>query len=298
MLRTFYNSCVRERKGLGILVALALLASGCDGTLGRADASRIEARPPGADALGDGPRLGEARLGDGPLAERRAADLPRVEGSTTCAPIAGASYGKLATTETYQGDISKHGDVNLLLRSWQAVAKTKGLVDVSGPNDGNAPQLYSLFADDRVPAFPTVYQLEAWDWGCNCPKGYLTNPEVTLAGMAVSAGEVIQTPKSGYDLGGGHTALVLFAAPGTITLKYTREDNVVKGYTVHLSGVCVEPTLQALYNALSAAGRKELPALKGRQPLGRATGGELRAAIRDTGSWMDPRVRKDWWQGK
>ncbi len=47
-----------------------------------------------------------------------------------------------------------------------------------------------------------------------------------------------------------------------------------------------------------AGGRKQLPVLKGRQPLGRALGGEIQAAIRDTGSWMDPRAKKDWWQGK
>jgi hypothetical protein len=38
--------------------------------------------------------------------------------------------------------------------------------------------------------------------------------------------------------------------------------------------------------------------LKSRQPLGRALGTEVRAAVRDTGSLMDPRSRKDWWQGK
>ena len=51
----------------------------------------------------------------------------------------------------------------------------------------------------------------------------------------------------------------------------------------------------ALYEACNAAGRGELPALRPDQPLGRARGTEVYVAIRDTGSWMDPRVRKDWW---
>jgi hypothetical protein len=216
-----------------------------------------------------------------------------------CQAIPGAIYDRLGVTSPATGDMAKHGDVNLLLRQRRAVNAVKGLISISGPTDTSPPpQLYSLFTDDRVPTFPAVYQVEAWDWGCNCAKGYTTDPEVTLAGMATAAGEVVQAPKSGYNIGGGHTAIVLYAARNTITLKYTIEDNVVKGYTVHLSGICVEPGLQSLYDQCNAAGRQELPALKSRQPLGRALGSEIQAAIRDTGSWMDPRSRKDWWQGK
>jgi hypothetical protein len=281
----------------GLLLSL-LAVAGCEGKLSGADASRSDASAPGRDARHDAtPADGE--LADAARAERGFLDLPpAADGPAGCAPIPGASYGQLGPTNPYSGDISKHGDVNLLLRKKQAVAETKGLVDVGGATDSKAPQLYSLFTDDRVPGFPAVYQVEAWDWGCNCAKGYITDPKVTLAGMAVSPGEVIQAPKSGYEIGGGHTAIVLYAAKDTITLKYTTEDDVVHGYTIHLSGICVEPGLQALYDKLNAAGRKQLPALKGRQPLGRATGSEIQAAIRDTGSWMDPRVRKDWWQGK
>lgn len=32
--------------------------------------------------------------------------------------------------------------------------------------------------------------------------------------------------------------------------------------------------------------------------IGTAIGNELGVAIRDTGSLMDPRSRKDWWQGR
>jgi hypothetical protein len=216
-----------------------------------------------------------------------------------CPPIPGMTYGKIDNAKPTSGDLSKHGDINLLLRQRKVVSAQKGLVDISGPTDTKPPpQLFSLFADDRVPLFSTVYQLQSWDWGCNCAGAYITDPEVTLAGMQTKAGEVIQTPMSGYDIGGGRTAVVLYAAQSTITLKYTPDDNVVSGYTVHLSGICVEPGLQALYDQLNAAGRKELPALSGRQPLGRALSTEIQAAIRDTGTWMDPRSRKDWWQGK
>lgn len=215
-----------------------------------------------------------------------------------CQPISGSSYGKLTALQPCGCNPATHGDMNLLLRKWKAVAATKGLVDVGGPTDGKAPQLYTLFVDERVPVFSNVYQVEGWDWGCNCPKGYVTDPEVTLAGMATALGEVIRVPKSGYDIGGGNTALVIHAAKNTITLKYTGEDNVVSGYTIHVAGICVEPTLQTLYDQCHAAGRQELPALKSKQAFGRAIATEIKVSIRDTGSWMDPRVRKDWWQGK
>jgi hypothetical protein len=87
----------------------------------------------------------------------------------------------------------------------------------------------------------------------------------------------------------------LYATQSRITLKYTRDDNVVAGYTVHIEKVCVEPTLQALYEKMNEAGRLDLAALRPGQPLGRATGAEIDVAIRDDGKFLDPRSAKDWW---
>jgi len=169
------------------------------------------------------------------------------------------------------------------------------LIEVSGPTDDRAPHLNTLFADDRLPGFTANYRVHDWDWGCNCRGAPITDWDVTLAGFGTSAGEVLELPDSGYDIGGGNDALVLFVDDTSITLKYTREDNVVIGYTIHVDGVCVEPSLRALYEESHAAGRVDLPALRGDQPFGRARGSEVRVAIRDSGSFMDPRVRKDWW---
>ena len=144
----------------------------------------------------------------------------------------------------------------------------------------------------------TTYRVYDWDWDCNCRAGLLAYPEVTLAGMAVTPGEVLRLPDSGYDIGGGFEALVLYAAEDRITLKYTCEDNVVWGYTIHVEGVCVEPRLLALYREWNAAGRGRLPALRGLQPFGRAMGGEVGVAIRDTGTFMDPRARQSWWEAR
>lgn len=217
-------------------------------------------------------------------------------GPDPCAPIANVSYALTSVTPKTK-DAAKHGDVNLLLRSWRVAAgQAASLVDIAGPTDGKAPKLYTLFEDSRSPTFRGVYQVEGWDWGKNAPSTFMTDPPVTMAGFATGPAEIVRLPQSGYDIGGGFQALVLYATTDTITLKYTRDDDVVSGYTIHLANVCVEPRLRALYDQANAAGRTELPGLAAKQPLGRARKGELLVTIRDTGAWMDPRSRKDWYQ--
>ena len=51
-----------------------------------------------------------------------------------------------------------------------------------------------------------------------------------------------------------YEVLVLYAAEDRITLKYTRNDNVISGYTLHLEQVCVDPVLLALYSTGTAQG--------------------------------------------
>lgn len=115
--------------------------------------------------------------------------------------------------------------------------------------------------------------------------------------MSAKPGEGIHVPVSQYDIGEGKQVMVLFANASSITIKYTREDDIVSGYTVHIDGMCVDPQLLRLYQSLNSSGRSSLPALAGGQQLGTAQSSEVRIAIRDTGSLMDPRVRKDWWVG-
>jgi hypothetical protein len=70
----------------------------------------------------------------------------------------------------------------------------------------------------------------------------------------------------------------------------------VYGYTFHVKGICVEPDLLALYQSCAAAGRRFLPALRPRQVFGRARGSEILIAIRDCGTFLDPRSHFDWWR--
>jgi hypothetical protein len=190
----------------------------------------------------------------------------------------------------------QHPDINLAVRGYEVTDAYLGLVDYGWDGDPNAPQLTTLFADRRVPDFTSLYQVYDWDWSCNCRGDLLTAYDVTLAGIGATSGEVLHLPDSGYNIGDGYEALVLYATEERITLKYTREDHVVFGYTLHMENVCVEPSLLALYRAWNNTGRTEYPALRGGQPLGRALGGEVGVAVRDAGTFMDPRSRRDWWQ--
>lgn len=219
-----------------------------------------------------------------------------------CEPIPAESYAAIPVVAGTGSHVSaeQHPDINLALRGYRENPTAhRGLVEYGGHVDPHAPQLLDLFADRRAPVFSRVYQVHQWDgrWPGVFGTTPIHYPDVTLAGLAARRGELVILPGRAPDIYQGvYIALVLFATPERITLKYTREDNVVWGYTVHIEGLCTEPRLVALYEQCAAAGRGHLPALRRGQAFGRARGTELGVAIRDVGSFMDPRSRKDWWQ--
>jgi hypothetical protein len=233
-----------------------------------------------------------------PTALTPRAYLPLIIRPIVPCALTGESYGTLEPIDPAAGDVSQHPDINLAVRGFIPTTAPLTLVDYAGNVDPAAPQLYTLFTDQRTPSFNRAYRVYQWDWTCNCRGGPITKWAVTLLGMRTTPGEIIHLPVAGYDVGGGYGALVLYAEPTRLTLKYTREDNVIAGYTLHLENICVDASLLALYRQLNVAGRSELPALWPSQPIGRAPGTEIDAAIRDTGSFLDPRSRKDWWQGR
>jgi hypothetical protein len=270
---------------LGLNIAL------CGMIMGTLSAS-VAARPPATQSESSlKPRFT-------PLALTPRAYLPLVAHSITACTLTGETYGTLAPIDPAVGDVSQHPDVNLAIRGYAPTTAYPGLVDYAGNIDPHAPQLYTLFSDQRTPIFNAAYRVYQWDWNCNCRDGPITKWDVTLLGMQTTPGEIIHLPAAGYDIGGGYGALVLYAEPTRLTLKYTREDNVIAGYTLHLENICVDANLLALYRQLNAADRAELPALWPGQPIGRAPGTEVDTAVRDTGSFLDPRSRKDWWQGR
>jgi hypothetical protein len=191
-----------------------------------------------------------------------------------------------------------HGDLNLGQRGYAAAPASAGFVDLGGGEPG-APQLSALFRGHGPHPIKT-YRVYDWNWGCGahgCRGDLLANPEVTLLGLAVVAGEELAAPRRDAEVyGGGYNALVLYAEPTRLTLSYCRDGTVANGYVVQLEGLCVDPNLLAVYRACNAAGRGTLPGLHAGEVLGTAAGGELKVAVRDRGTFMDPRSRGEWWR--
>jgi hypothetical protein len=243
--------------------------------------------------------------------------LPLVT-NNVCGDIPGEVYGTLVPNPPpTDRPAEQHADLNLALRGYQTTSAALGLVDYDGATDPGSVRLYTLFADQRVPVFSSAARIYGWDWGTNSRGPLITDPDVTYIGIQVAANEALRVPSSGYNIGtvaqrpiegvfkdsptddpNAYEVLVLYAAPTRITLKYTREDNVIHGYTLHVENVCVAPNLLALYKKWNDAGRTQLPALKAGQAFGRALSNEIGVVTRDTGAFMDPRSRKDWWAGK
>lgn len=207
-------------------------------------------------------------------------------------PIEGAPVDRPAAT---------NGDLNLALRGYSATNAARNLIDIGGPTDDDAPQLAALFAPPRKPAILAVYRVNDWNWGCGangCRGAAISSPPVTMIALSTSIGEKLYLPARNAEIhAGGYKALVLYADERRITLKYTREDSPVWGYTVHLEEIGVDPSLLQRYREMDAAGRRRLPALRNGDLVGYAIAPSVKVAVRDTGRFMDPRTRKDWWRG-
>jgi hypothetical protein len=197
-------------------------------------------------------------------------------------------------------------DLNLAVRDYVAADAAPTLVAINGETDGDPPQLASLFRPRHIPALTAAYRVHDWDWSCaaappgqGCRGAPLAHPEVSLLGMAAAPGETLYPPaRRAQILGGGYLAQVLFAGETQLTLTYARDDSPAYGYVIHLENLCVDAALLELYRSLDTAGRWQLPGLRGDSPLGTAQEQPLLVAVRDSGSFMDPRSRKDWWQGE
>ncbi len=236
--------------------------------------------------------------------------LPLVsKAPNACEPIPGVSYLALSIMPGQGYDPNKpppenNPDYRLLLLGYNPVDKQKGLVNFGPSNDPNTPpQFTAIFEGQPTPPILNTYQANGWDWenGQPVPTPW-TNPEVSVIGLQTSPKAIVRVPDSSYMIGtecgdGGCDALVLYASQQEITLRYAREDDVYPGYTVHITGICVEPSLLALYQQKNAEGRAYLPAVRGGQPIGRAWGSEIAVAIRDNGPFLDPRDCDSFWKG-
>jgi hypothetical protein len=211
-----------------------------------------------------------------------------------------------------------HADKNLSLRSYALIADSlvdNNLVYYGRDDPTQPPQLATLFKPYRFPGFNNYYRVHHWLWADAPDPGYradlITIPPVTAVGLQTTPGETLRAPVSGYDIGGGMAALVIFADEDTVALRYTREDSSgSRGYTIHVDQICPDSNLLRLYKALDAADgpryqfvtdeqrpyQYNLPELAPGQPFGTARQHEIVVAVVDSGTFMDPRSCDEWWQ--
>lgn len=183
----------------------------------------------------------------------------------------------------------KHPDLNLKLREPQLAQFERSLVDISGSGvDPKAPKLSAIFEPD----FVATYAVHDWDWAGSCKGGLIQDGSAVLVGIDTTPGEPVLIPQTERDLyQGQYYAVVLYASEDSLTFLYARTGNVFDGYTVHYLGLQTDPNLLALYRESRGS---ELPGLTLDTPVGIATD-ELIVAMRDNGTFLDARSRRDWW---
>ncbi|OGR10777.1 MAG: hypothetical protein A3K53_04240 [Deltaproteobacteria bacterium RIFOXYB2_FULL_66_7] len=179
----------------------------------------------------------------------------------------------------------------------------KELIDYPGETDPQAmpPNLSTIFNPSREPTIVGLFQIGVYQGLSHGLEGGPAGlPEawgtVHLIAFATTPGEVLHAPRSGYTLAPDTGTIVVYADKDFLTLHYTPEDSIVRGYVFHLFEVCVDENLLASYHELDRSGRELLPGLGHNQPLGRAAGNRIIVGIRDSGSFMDPRAIRGWWR--
>ncbi|PIU03476.1 hypothetical protein COT44_03460 [Candidatus Shapirobacteria bacterium CG08_land_8_20_14_0_20_39_18] len=167
----------------------------------------------------------------------------------------------------------------------------------------SAPRLCGLVEDDARPVVTTLYRIHQYDSGTNLPIDALEtikeNPSdyASVVGFSTNGSSTgnILVPAAPFSIGNGKQVMVYYASSNEIFIMYNTGGGIRNGYGIHIMGnFTVRPELLALYNQLNAAGRVQLPALGASEILGTAHG-DIQVAIRDTGGFMDPRWKNDWW---
>lgn len=216
-----------------------------------------------------------------------------------CPTTSNQSYGSLRVSGDYRSNIptEQNPEINLALRGYEEVNEKPELVNYGGDTDPiMPPSIGTMFT--RTPNIVKTYRVHKWDWGNGRRNSELeTNWPVNLIGLATNPGEPLVGPKAGREIGGGNVLMTLLATRTSATFTHSTGDNHTDGYTIHVDNFCIDPNLLASYNQENAAGRGSLPVIRPGQVFGYGNGSDVRIAIRDSGDWMDPRAKKDWWQG-
>lgn len=206
---------------------------------------------------------------------------------------------------------SQNPEKNWLMRGYERIDGLEhDLVWLDSTDPNYPPQIATIFSPDRTPIFMSLYRVH--DWVDGKPGPVYTNWEVTAMGMLTTPGEIIQPTWHSYNIGepgGVGASVVLYADAHSLTLGVSRNDSAIFGYAIHYEGLCTDPHLMALYRSLDRGARYmwtgtprdgkadyDLPIVLPTDTIGTARGTELVIAIRDSGSFLDPRSEGDWWK--
>jgi hypothetical protein len=236
--------------------------------------------------------------------------LPLVSKPDTCPDVSINQYALATVQEGYYKDnrlTDENADFRLSVLGYEPVQAPLERVEYGGPTDANAPNFYNIFKPRREIAFAAAYKRRDWNWNESAPPPYgtpggLNNDwPVSVLDLVATQGEGIYIPRRNVSItsAGLFSAMVLYADDDELTLHYGNRDVVDSGYVVYLTNFCVDPSLVSLYRAQLSEGKRatgQLPMLTNDQIVGTAKQNFVTVAVRDSGPFLDPRSRKDWWQ--
>lgn len=281
-------------------------ASGASGNAGAGMAGKSGAATGGKSGGGQsgsgGTGVAGAGTGGGAAGKGGVGGAPPLTGPCPKTSASDDAYSySVPTAPPGTPDPLHQADVNIKNRGWVPTGGVLGLIQNTPAPDPihGQPRLHTIFPDGRIPTILANYKVKNWDWNAMKATDPMATPEVSMVGFGTTPGEEVLAVWSKYVLaaqnGKSYGVMLLYIDDDSITYHYTPEDNIIKGYTIHVFDVCPDPRLKAVYDKNHAAGRVVLPATVVGTPLGRSRGSELQVVIRDTGSFMDPRG-VDWWE--
>lgn len=284
-------------------------------TLGGQDLSRTLDFTPSTDVSGTS--VISISASDGELTQTTA--LAVVVSLDACPEISSNSYITVAIQpfngSVYYKDnrlIDENADFRLSVLGYTPTNALKDLVDYGGDVDPLAPRIYGVFKPKRSVVITQTYQRFDWIWDeAGAPPyglrgGINAEWPVSIIDLDATLDEKIYIPERPGGLfqtgiwEGDYKALVLYAAENDLLISYTRNDRVDHGYALYLSNLCVDVNLVKTYRDQLLNGKRNtgwLPALRNSDVVGSARNHPLTVAVRDSGPFLDPRARKDWWQG-
>ncbi|KKQ38908.1 MAG: hypothetical protein US54_C0001G0033 [Candidatus Roizmanbacteria bacterium GW2011_GWA2_37_7] len=197
-----------------------------------------------------------------------------------------------------------------------------GLVDTSNLQSISDEGVLTLTKTDGGPVDGNVRNMMASMFGYK-PKRLIAAYDLpSIGGTYVlevpvdSENRDIKMPGTGYDIGGGYEAMVVFAASDRVTLHIGRHEYFTGtktcasgqicsgGYWIYVKNICVDQQIQNAYNkakgAQEAAGADlnpiQLPMVLPGHILGKASGSSVLVGVRDNGPFISI-FKPDYWGG-